>query len=485
MKRRDFLKAALAATVAGSLGNDGGCSDEKIPNLAGFRVVDAHCHIFNASDLPIGGFLKGVILGGIDFPFGPLFELLDFRLRQGAVSYDEEKAFLEDVLRSGHKPDRVPVEKNAEDTYTAFLAHLKTNKPNLYEETVTALREGPPEEERAGGPVSRAAEWISLLTESRYNIFASLTQTFPEVSLFTPAMVDLNLWLDDTIDTPIPKQIELYGLLTRVWEGRMHPLVAFDPLRDALAEMNGGSSPFEWVQDAVLNQGFVGVKLYPPMGFQPLNNTKLDPKEPFATGIEASLLRLYDWCEANDVPIMAHTAARSGSQRGFEERANPRHWGDVLERFPALRLNLAHFGDDRDFVSDKKQSWTWFIGELMETYPHVYADTGFHDIGLVASNSFVGRYFDELGELFSNFPEARGRLMYGSDWEMILLSARNEEYLKRYSTRFNQSFREELPNFMGYNALSFLGLDGSDSGNRSRLLAFYERNDIPFPDWFM
>jgi len=58
-------------------------------------VVDIHCHMFNASDLPIRGFVKYVGLHG-DPVSGPLADLADWILSSGTVSYA-------DLCRARHK----------------------------------------------------------------------------------------------------------------------------------------------------------------------------------------------------------------------------------------------------------------------------------------------------------------------------------------------------------------------------------------------
>src|SRR5437763_434159 len=73
MKRRDFVASSLAAAASSILS---GCADyPMVRNPAevcstGFRLkfdplgalqVDAHCHVFNASDLPVQGFVSEVL----------------------------------------------------------------------------------------------------------------------------------------------------------------------------------------------------------------------------------------------------------------------------------------------------------------------------------------------------------------------------------------------------------------------------------------
>ena len=59
---------------------------------------------------------------------------------------------------------------------------------------------------------------------------------------------------------------------------RVHGMVPFDPLREAAyrtgRHMHNFSS-LAFVQNAIYNQGCIGVKLYPSMGFAPWNNSQL------------------------------------------------------------------------------------------------------------------------------------------------------------------------------------------------------------------
>src|SRR6266446_1751513 len=62
--------------------------------------------------------------------------------------------------------------------------------------------------------------------------------------------------------------------------------------------------------------------------------------------VDAALAKLYSWCSANNVPIMAHTSHSSGPNTDYEDRADPIFWAGMLKQdaFPRLRINLAHFG---------------------------------------------------------------------------------------------------------------------------------------------
>jgi len=82
---------------------------------------------------------------------------------------------------------------------------------------------------------------------------------------------------------------------------------------------------------------FAGVKLYPPLGFDPW---------PQASAEEMDKVHyLYAYCSEKAIPMTVHV-----SDGGFiavpnsEELTSPRKWQAVLQAYPHLKLNLAHMG---------------------------------------------------------------------------------------------------------------------------------------------
>src|ERR1700744_4374594 len=62
MRRRDFIAGGLAASggaIAGALSASAQTPRSRAPIR---RLIDAHCHLFNARDLPIEGFTKKVLI---------------------------------------------------------------------------------------------------------------------------------------------------------------------------------------------------------------------------------------------------------------------------------------------------------------------------------------------------------------------------------------------------------------------------------------
>jgi predicted TIM-barrel fold metal-dependent hydrolase len=95
--------------------------------------------------------------------------------------------------------------------------------------------------------------------------------------------------------------------------------------------------------------GMRGVKLLPMYaGFYP-NDPKLDP--------------LWDYCQANSLPVLLHTGTTFISQAPLD-CTRPIHLDDVARRYPELRLILAHLSHP-------------YEGEcvaVIRKHPHVYAD---------------------------------------------------------------------------------------------------------------
>jgi hypothetical protein len=103
------------------------------------------------------------------------------------------------------------------------------------------------------------------------------------VDLIFAAMVDYDWWLTegDAPLTQIKEQVKLMEQFSILSGGRIHGFAPFCPLREVAHRAGHGGEELGWsslafVQDAVLNHGCVGVKLYPPMGFAPYGNTQLD-----------------------------------------------------------------------------------------------------------------------------------------------------------------------------------------------------------------
>jgi hypothetical protein len=158
---------------------------------------------------------------------------------------------------------------------------------------------------------------------------------------------------------------------------------------------------------------FGGIKVYPPLGFDPW------PEKPAE---RAKVEILYRFCEKYGVPITTHCddqGLRLISQEDSMRQTSPVRWENVLEHFPELYLNLAHFGKQYYKGRLFKQSIIWQekIVELLIRYPHVYSDISFTGVS--------PDIWNEVKKLLENMKSAEAgivssKLLFGTDWPMSL-----------------------------------------------------------------
>ena len=131
------------------------------------------------------------------------------------------------------------------------------------------------------GNISYSIKWAVIFTRYRRELAEELHRVnHNRAVLVTPALVDFTKWLDASSNkvTAMADQVALMGRLSReIRQGQphIHGFVAFDPLRQAIYDKLGGApdaSPLAIIDKAITQGGFIGVKLYPPMGFRATSN---------------------------------------------------------------------------------------------------------------------------------------------------------------------------------------------------------------------
>jgi predicted TIM-barrel fold metal-dependent hydrolase len=524
--RRDILRGGAALALLGACGGTASklagpfrpavrCAED------GCATVDVHCHVFNASDLPVAAFLSSV---------APVPERLIRRLAEAfqrqldrrAPPADEEHAALAAAFAGA------PIRGGARPTAEATSSLLGV-----------AAGLASPRTEEAAASLRRLVVLLDYILQSRARIAAAMIETYATVDLFTPCLVDFDFWAGGRTRSSLAAQIRVQERLSKLSirgrlgraDARMHPFVAFNPLREVLNKIIGadtyrpygddrvfvdgarydpaaaplarpagdwaarscappeGGGGIELVRHAVETAGCIGVKMYPPVGFVPLRNAAFHPDPERGAELDRALRAFYAYAEAEQVPITAHSANSNGYRLGYGDLAAPKGWERVLVEFPRLRLNLGHFGhlagvdDERGIAAC--EAWIREAGLLMQSYPNVYADMSYSEIPIEAG--YADRYLDAVEKIFERFPCTPKRIMYGSDWWLNRLSANDalhvDAYHQVFQDRFGAAVRTDV---MGGNALRFLGLldDGgrpADTPSRRRLLAFYDAE--PLPSW--
>lgn len=518
-------------------------------SLKGRLIIDSHCHVFNLADLPVEQFLRQVQFRERGSPF--LGQVIRFvkKLQRRSMGYRAEVKVIDrrggpttvaSTRTRGFQAEDPAAERAVELALAETLGTKKdestkfrgftAGKPDgdadekfkSFLERKYGLTRGPdgtltkkttrgwksdsfsdPEEDDA----SRTLDWGKLLTRSRMRISDNMIRTFSpsrghaSVNLYTPALVDFEQWLDERTPTSIPQQIDLMERIIVAQRGMLHGFVSYCPWRQIDEEARGRKkTALDRVEDAILNRGFIGVKLYPPMGFRPIGNGSLKTKDfpahlagkPYARGfgraLDRAMLRLYDLCIEHDFCIMVHTAPTQHAGAGYEQRAHPKYWRRILSmpKYANLRVNLAHFGgfelaEDGKINFASPKSWHHHVGKALTEHKNVYADLSHFDALLT----------DGCDDLRTNmiaflrtFPGVERKVMYGSDWSFISREKFHGRYLETMASWLIRKVvgKKTTYDIMGNNAANFLGLRKGDA-NRRRLETFYKDYDIPKPDW--
>ena len=592
LSRRNLLNAAVAGLSALFTG----CfHPKKFPFPANCRaippnpaansprlIVDAHCHLFNGSDLQAKEFLSkvefpvdglageavaavGEVLQSIAWNTAPTGEQELRMLKRLAACRNGDlftKQDLADRRTEGHdrgmkalraskplremrnrrnlrQPPPAPVPVASEGTLSETAVGSKSGRGLTREDVMNQFNElldpqfvlpppapnlelnglSPalqPAGKRPNVNVAGVIAYIKQNFQYRYVMVDDYLNTFMAknnhaIDLLVASLVDYDWWLADgkPTKTSLSTQVEVMEQISILKQGQVHGLVAFDPLREVAFQddkRTGNFSSLALVMKAVEQQGFVGVKLYPPMGFAPWGNA--DIKTPaFWTGFDLPswlnqvnlgqrlddvLKQFYLWCIAKDVPVMAHSSVSNGIAPKFKQLAAAKYWCAALQEFHNLRISFGHMGDFSDTLDGEPNEAKAFLNLMNEAENapgvHAFADTGYF-------SELIGRKDDMLNRLRTFYAKSAAgkapladRFMYGTDWNLLInegnISAYFDDWVEIFARLDQPATGKGLTasqRFFGFNALEWLGLRTGQG--RDRILAFYKTNQIATPTW--
>jgi len=436
--------------------------------------VDVHAHFFNASDVPVRGFLEGPVAHDMQEPLrGLVRALAEFADQLASIAptasaeYQEVLELIElpsiksvvnptaalQVVVRARQADlsarfyEVVRDSEFERQYNAITGEQRVRKGANFrgeqlqqlngESVAQAMRQGhrPDKSRTLVQRQELAAEaypegvlaFVGYMLSHRWMNLQEYSQAYsaaPEafgVDHVLGALVDFDRWLNCPPRSSQEDQIKLHQLLSNVYGGYMRPLVAYNPWTDFVQ----GGKATDRVVDAVNNRGFVGVKIYPPNGFRPYGNTEAPvvgtPGAPSASDLDKVLERFWDACVELKVPVMAHTGETMGSDDAHDTLGGPQGWDALYTRFhgrAAPIANAGHFGGDES----AKNQWTGMLADLMSQPDGatLYGDLGYwsglrcEDPGGKACRDARARLEAAVAK-----PGVSKRVMYGSDWLML------------------------------------------------------------------
>lgn len=283
--------------------------------------------------------------------------------------------------------------------------------------------------------LSRYTAFLYSALNSTTDIFDELQAYYPSNTKFAVLSVDFDFMEAGAPIRGFLHQLQDLTAIRDKYPDRLFPFICADPRRkDDLPGL---------VTHYIEKQGFKGIKLYPALGYF--------PDDPY-------LFPVYEYAEKYQIPITAHCIPKNPNHfRGKISDADKRKalevpgffvkdakknydfamyynhpywWGKVLEEFPNLKINLAHFGgngewdrylDDPFSKKRENKSWYYIIRKLIEDkrYPNVYADISF--------TVFDGNLFPVLKSLLKQ-PETRNNVLFGSDFYMLQKDYRERRF---------------------------------------------------------
>jgi predicted TIM-barrel fold metal-dependent hydrolase len=251
--------------------------------------------------------------------------------------------------------------------------------------------------------------------------------------------------------------IPMYHYEPRRWRG------AKNSNKNELMQTGPWNQPFEEIATAKNKGTFIGFKMYPSLGYQPL--------DPILTHLwEGGDDSFFGKCAQEKIPILAHCSPGgmttheilfyrelhlnkpqifgnspiefkqnfndsempqadklSGYSADFEkeyfyeQHVHPKAWRKVLDKFRNLKLCLAHFGGELWWKKGVTYHWIKEIISLMNDYDNVYTDFSCHDI------KKSGPVFMEfLNNAKSN--RIYSRILFGTDWYMTMVALKGKGY---------------------------------------------------------
>lgn len=379
-------------------------------------LVDAHCHFFNIDDIPIYQFM----------------ERLEISLRMRAAAALAPTAMIRNALRD-HK-----------SFFVFFESSRAENIVRTVDEYYAAFR--------ASSLGSSFDERLKVMTPLIMDFEPS--QPHERLRHQTRALLNAIKEAEDHLPSDV-KILPFIGLSMQRLND-VHPEEAPEWIDSFLHdELEGALRPAAERKDVanLANGDVIGVKLYPPLGFDPY---------PSDTRQRDTYIAAYGRLAAHALPFTVHCQPTGYALVAEHERwTNPENWAGALSHDPQLRINFAHFGGDEDlaqtvkwrqekqrcFVSElNEQTWTYAIIKLLKTHPNTYADISalnwtsfdtcinFRALLTIDEN-------DAFGEMMPTTYRLADKLLWGSDYPMTL--GREKTY-QQLLERFVASFRRKI-----------------------------------------
>lgn len=294
-------------------------------------------------------------------------------------------------------------------------------------------------------------------------------------------MMDMERAIDGEPDESFEKQIaEIKALrkekhttegITFDYKDSIIPFFALDPHNPNLFKQfidaftpipssNGGNGT-----DTQTN--FHGVKLYPALGYLPYH---------------PALMKVFKVCEEKGIPITSHcggvrthpskdiikveyldqnyqpkskTIHLENSRKSGNDFSSyfirPEHWERVLKKYPDLKVNIAHLGDNsewRNYRQGERSGTVQRTFQLVKDHKNVFADLSY--------SFYTKANVKAIYKKLKTDSELQSKIMYGSDYYMCQIERGEMDKYYKYIVKTFQKEMDIYDKVFVKNAIDFL-----------------------------
>lgn len=300
------------------------------------------------------------------------------------------------------------------------------------------------------GRRTRVARYARILEvsydRSQEAVFLVARGFYPRGTRFVVLPMEMTFLGAGKVKEPLADQHAALAKLAKDYPGIAIPFAAVDPRREGVVEET---------KRLLENDGFRGIKLYPPTGYHPD-----DPR----------LRELYAYAAERGIPVMTHCSRPAHVQYRGEptedmrkdpvtgERldldrlglltlfTDPDSYVPILERHRGLKVCLAHFGGEAEWEKYLRQQWqpetanghkSWLakIVDLIRSrkYENLYTD--------ISYTLFVDDDYVHLLNVLLADQRIADRVLFGSDF-YVVENAKLDE--RRIAVRLRSVLGEKL-----------------------------------------
>lgn len=280
------------------------------------------------------------------------------------------------------------------------------------------------------------------------------------IKIATPLMMDLEACFQQRAiepdETYIPyacypengnedTQINQISKIVAKYPWQIFPFIMFDPRRKNAVEI---------CKQALEEKGFLGIKLYPALGYFPVLGAG-QSKE-----IDDALKSMYAYCDSHRIPITVHCATRGAyaqhnpNWQDIWKKTAPWQWLETIKTYN-LKINFAHFGGANikhplDRETQLSSEWhkniqtimrLMYMQNIINSKASVFADVSYHE--LAHDRELQDEYFLAL-KANLNERHYQNQVIFGTDAPMISHTWSETEFIAPFLKYLNELEQKKL-----------------------------------------